>query len=90
MNALLPDGPLPVPAIADKRRIHDPEAHPQLQRSLRERGMRKAQVQAQLENPDQYAFYVPEQGNPFLTRWLAGDTIALIGDRDAVATTAVV
>lgn len=32
-----------------------------LQTSLRERGMPEAQVQLQLENPDQYAFYVPKE-----------------------------
>ncbi len=32
-----------------------------LQNTLRERGMPEPQVQAQLENPDQYAFFVPEE-----------------------------
>ncbi|GAA3923842.1 N-6 DNA methylase [Luteimonas lutimaris] len=32
-----------------------------LQNTLRERGMPEPQVQAQLENPDHYAFFVPEE-----------------------------
>src|SRR3546814_17263198 len=32
-----------------------------LQRALRERGMPEPQVRAQLENPDNYAFFVPEE-----------------------------
>src|SRR3546814_6847136 len=32
-----------------------------LQRALRERGMPEPQVRAQLENPDNYDFFVPEE-----------------------------